>query len=686
MEKLSWSAARKNVRNNVGLLLSGLGLLCLTWSVSLVSLALCCAVAAALLAASAFDVTRTVCSSRAARAACVLPALLLAFLGLRAFRAAHAASAWVSALSAATGLGTSLVLICVGGLFCLIGFFALYTLTRVAVYWFSCALDRLFPASTSSVRSLKKNWIFPLSGLSLFCLTVTKDLTYLIGIPVTGLILIAVFMKVPDAWAVIRQKSRAAQIACALCALGICLGNQEGFYKKMLQLCEAMHLSPKFESAFLVLGYVGAAAAFFFVYFALSLFFREFGRLFDGIDPRLGVRRSEWIFYGALLTLVLGFVTFSFLQSEAFYGTEYFYDLLYSSDSPSLVKGNAYVWLTHPENDLRQPLFAVFSAPFTAIPYLFSRIFCVSESVRAILINSMQIVLLFAANFLISRAMRLSALRRACFMTLSVSTYAQLLFSVMMEQYVVAYFWLAVCLYVICETSRAKRLAVWGVGGTLLTGAVLLPALSERSPKKNFFAYVFDLAKYGLEFFALWFVFCRFDVVLNVFSRVGALSGYTGKAVTLTEKLYQFTHFVRNIFVSPAAGEATVGGHPSWQLLPADGVSILGTVLLILALLSAVCNRDKKDAVFSGVWVAFSVLLLFVLGWGTKENGLILYALYFGWAYLVLLFRLFEKIEAWLSVRFLIPLATAAATATLLLFNIPAMAQLLQFATTNYPV
>ena len=39
-------------------------------------------------------------------------------------------------------------------------------------------------------------------------------------------------------------------------------------------------------------------------------------------------------------------------------------------------------------------------------------------------------------------------------------------------------------------------------------------------------------------------------------------------------------------------------------------------------------------------WVMFSVVILLVVGWGSSENGMILYALYFSWAFLVLIYQL----------------------------------------------
>ena len=74
------------------------------------------------------------------------------------------------------------------------------------------------------------------------------------------------------------------------------------------------------------------------------------------------------------------------------------------------------------------------------------------------------------------------------------------------------------------------------------------------------------------------------------------------------------------------------------------------------------------------------------LGWGTKENGLILYALYFGWAFLVLLFQLIEKVESKLNIKFLVPVVTMIAVAALLTINIPAIIEMVNFAITYYPV
>jgi hypothetical protein len=196
-----------------------------------------------------------------------------------------------------------------------------------------------------------------------------------------------------------------------------------------------------------------------------------------------------------------------------------------------------------------------------------------------------------------------------------------------------------------------------------------------------------DMVKNGLEFVALMLVFCRFDVIFNLVAKITQLSGFTGKAVTFADKIYQYTKFISSCFIAPNAGvNTTAFDYISWQLNPATGISFAGILILLLAVISAIWNRDKKSSLLAAGWVGFSVIMLLGLGWGTKENGLILYALYFGWAFLVLLFQLVEKIESKLNIKFLIPVVTMVAVITLLVINIPAILEMVNFAITYYPV
>ena len=81
-----------------------------------------------------------------------------------------------------------------------------------------------------------------------------------------------------------------------------------------------------------------------------------------------------------------------------------------------------------------------------------------------------------------------------------------------------------------------------------------------------------------------------------------------------------------------------------------------------------------------------SIAILLLFGWGTAENGLILYSLYFGWAYFVLLFQLVERIGELIHARWFLSAACTATVFLLLAANIPAIQALREFSTSFYPV
>ena len=167
-------------------------------------------------------------------------------------------------------------------------------------------------------------------------------------------------------------------------------------------------------------------------------------KIFSEVGIFSGIKVTEWIVYGVLLTASFSLMIVSFAQTEAFYGTEYAFDIIYTSDSPSLVKGNVYLALTHAENDLRQPLFAVFAAPFIGIPYLFGRLFVTTASVQAMLVNSVQVIMLFVANSILAKMMKLSPMKRICFILLTCCTYTHLLFTLICGNQAK---WLCFCLW-----------------------------------------------------------------------------------------------------------------------------------------------------------------------------------------------------------------------------------------------
>lgn len=526
------------------------------------------------------------------------------------------------------------------------------------------------------IANLKQNWCFLVSAMAFFSLYLTQNKVIIADLIIT---FVAIFIFSSQVSSIIKRCSShnlIINVISILCAIGVCWFAKESFCK---------YWGSSLEINFV--GIFGAVAGMPFVYFCNVAFWNYILSFIRKCNIFKDVKLIEWIIYILIITALFGLMVFSFSQSQAFYKTNSFYDIIYTSDSPNLVKENVYLNLMHAENNLRQPLFAVFASPFAGIPYLFAKLIKASACTQAMFINSMQIVLLVFTNFVLAKMLKLDTIKRICFMLLTSCTYTNLLFSLMMEQYVIAYFWLIICMYLIVERQQLGRVALWGAGGTMITSMVLLPFTSDKSPVKNFKAYFLDMLRGGFGFVAFMLIFCRFDVFASLKYQIFEINSFTGQTVTFTSKIYQYTEFIKNCFTAPNAGVVkNTFNDVSWQMNIVKEINFIGILIFVLCIVSALWNRDKKNSLLAAYWIGFSVITLFVFGWGTKENGLTLYSLYFGWAFVVLLFQLLEKIEDKLKIKFLIPITTVCVGLVLLTINIPAIIEMIDFAITYYPV
>jgi len=542
----------------------------------------------------------------------------------------------------------------------------------------------------TGIKNIIRNICFIFSATAFFLLCVTYTPEHFIGVMIASILVLIISSKVSSIWNMIKTNRVIIHVISVMSALGVCITTQKNSYEIYKYIYRVQEYASGRWALVDVAAYISIICAilgFYFVFVCTSLFWKEFIKIVVETGLFKDVKRSEAFVYIIMIAAALLLVTVSFSRTDAFYGTEYTYDVIYTSDSPSLIKGNVYAILTHAENDIRQPLFAVFAAPFVGAVYFIGRLFSVSAPIHAMLLNYVQIVMLFIANYILTKIMKLNSVKRICFMLLSCCTYTQLLFMQMMEQYIVAYFWLILCIYIICEEKQSNRFVLWGAGGTLLTSMVLLPFMSDASPVKNFRKWFCDMIKYGLEFVLLILVFCRFDILYNLTTKLSFLGDFTGRTLTLWDKVCQYTYFIHNCFFAPDAGvDFTSFDHVSWQLNVATGLNYIGITILVIVVISAFINRDKKSSLLAAVWVMFSVILLLGLGWGMAENGLILYSLYFGWGFMVLVFQLIEKIEEKLNFKYLIPIISVISTCLMLMTNLPAIREMLHFAVTYFPV
>ncbi len=396
------------------------------------------------------------------------------------------------------------------------------------------------------------------------------------------------------------------------------------------------------------------------------------------------IEKKEWIVYGGVAFVYLAFLIFTYWKTQAFYGTWHSGDIIYTADCMSLVSRNAYLQLMHHENDLRQPLFAVFATPFMGWGYLLSVVLASVPYVPGMCIAIPQMLLLLLTLFMLMKLMKMNQMNRMVFFIFICLMYPTILFSIMMEQYVVAVFWVVFYLYSLVVKNKKDDLALIGASGSLLTSAALV-VLSEETEKfdwKKYIVRIFEIAGKGV--FAMLF-FCRTDVIFTVVDKINSLKQFTGESVPVSERVLQYIYFVRSCFIAPAARPTwELHEQLSWQMYKVESISVVGMLLIVLAVGGLVIGRKQLLTKICGFWILHSIVMLGILGWGTAENGLILYTFYYGWAFWILVY---QCINHWLTkckpqIKYAV---WAIILLLLVIMNGKGFLELLIFARTNYP-
>ena len=530
----------------------------------------------------------------------------------------------------------------------------------------------------------KKNLFLVLSAASFFGLYNSPGVGYAVGFVLALLILIlylSQYTTSPE-----QRHSIPFSVFILLSALGISwcgairfvytLTSDPGFHS----LSEILPEKKALSLAILLL-----MLSLYFICWCLSLFWERLFTLVKEAELFRGISKTEYIVYSILFLCLIIFTVFCFTRSNAFYGASY--DVLYTSDSKGLVDGTAWLSLTHSENDLRQPLFAVFSAPFTGLSFLVSMAFQLPLPWHCILLNIPQLGLMLISGYLLGVLLNLKSASRICFVVCYCSTYSFMLFTVMMEQYIIACFWLILCITAIVKKKTTDPIVLYAAGGSLLTSIILLPIYSFRSHTRSFWEWVRESFFLGIGFLIVMLAFCRFDVFYDIFNQAASMTQFTGQALSFQAKLAQYTFFIRNCFLSPLAGLSyKVIDHVSWQLAEYNTFSIAGIAVLILCAVSFAVNWKDRFCIIAAGWIVFSFILLVIMGWGTIENGLILYSLYFGWAFLVMIVLLIKTLTDRLPFPWVLPVFLAFTAGILLYKNLPGMRDLLLFAMEYFPV
>lgn len=431
---------------------------------------------------------------------------------------------------------------------------------------------------------------------------------------------------------------------------------------------------------------LGGIAALFAIFTALYAFIRWFSRL--SADFVRESDKCEKVYFITAGLLISAFIAVVFSLTNMFFaptnnGKFIPYDVVYTTDSPFLIKFDTFLNISSTENDLRQPLFGVFAAPFAAAAKTIANQLTFIPNIYVICLSIIQALLLLISNIMTARLLDLKGPSKALYLGISSVIYPVLLYSLCPEQYIFSVFWTILFIYLSLRTTEDNRLSFIGAAGSLLTTGVLFPLLVPHGTLKERFI---SLLKTFAAFVAFIVISGGTPVFCDTMAYLTRFSEFSGAELTFGDKLLQFINFAVICFVSPSTGITTnpEKGFIAYSMNTVSAVNYAGLAILALAALGFILNRKNAFARVCACWAAFSFVMLCVLGWGTAENGLILYSLYFSWAYLGLLVMLAEKLFARIpAVKYAV---YAVGIAAMLAANASGLYELIRFGMEYYPL
>lgn len=344
-----------------------------------------------------------------------------------------------------------------------------------------------------------------------------------------------------------------------------------------------------------------------------------------------------------LANIIAHYTTAFYLPYSKENDSIYNYDIIYTSDNGIIIGGDAYANICHPENDIRQPLFGVLALPFGIIGHFFGELLFFSPNYQSYAISmvTIQFILIAISIVMMGKMLGINEKNKTLFFLFFLVSAPYLIFSYCLEQYVIGLFYLILTIYVFVCRKEKINFCYIGATGTLLTSGILFPIITRA---KKFRQWVIDVFKCFVAFVCITCVGGQFPQFANINKIQLLLKNYSGH-VEIIDKIYQFSVFVKTtLFFPPGEIVRDARGFFAYRLVNPEVISRTGILILVIVIISFIVNRKEKIAKICFSWVMFSIIILGFVGWGAFENGMILYSLYFSWAYICLIYMLIRKV------------------------------------------
>ena len=383
-----------------------------------------------------------------------------------------------------------------------------------------------------------------------------------------------------------------------------------------------------------------------------------------------------------LILIAFAFNLTTVFTHPTYNGKTILVDVVYISDSPNHLITDVFFNVGARENDLRQPLYALLSMPISIIAWSIGKILFFIPNAYALLIQSLQVTLLPVLAILLSRILKLKDWAQMLFIIMVLSTFPVLLFSITIEQYIIPTFLLIVFVMAVLQDSRSLTSYFILSTGSIITSGFLFPLLTKARKFKNWFM---DLFKDFIKLVIVLILAGQFHLLYFIAAPYQKMESLVPLYRTFEDKLFQYLTFVASCFVFPASHlDTTTYSYPSYQQTVITSPSILGILILCAALIGFIVSRKEKIAKISLAWILISYLILGLVGWGTLENGLVLYILYFSWPFFVLIAKAYLwGLRWWPKTRIVLACGVIAG---LLFVNFNGLWDLIRFGIEHYPV
>lgn len=418
----------------------------------------------------------------------------------------------------------------------------------------------------------------------------------------------------------------------------------------------------------------------FLIYFLIVIFKQPVINFFKNLDK---FEKKFLIVFGFLFFCISTLIC---MNTSVFYHAENIqWDIIYTTDSSDIYKNETFLNVNSPHSDAgKQPLFGVFALPFGFLSFILSKLLFFIPNSYPVCLMTVQFVLLMITIIMIEKLLRIDGLDKIGFCLIFVSLFSTLIFAFTLEQYIISLFYLILLFYAYYNKKNDCNYFYVSGAGTLTTTGILLPFISKDKHLKK---YLLSVLKCALLFLTITIIFGQLSFITTFFETVfNNLNAYSGEHILFTDRLKQYLNFVRNIFFTASSkivpADASEFWYPQYLLSDVYNFSKLGIFILILCLISVIVNRNNKLALISGFWVFYSFVILCLIGFGTEENGLILYSLYFSWAFIILIYLLFIKVVRKPLIRFI---ACIIIFTFLLCINIPGLYDVINFGIMYYP-